>query len=75
MAALSLLAAATATAVSSGIICEDHRGHGRAFRMLQPENMDRIMHGAGQDKDSFWDYWNFRCPTTPSRCCSCPTLA
>eukprot|EP01052_Picozoa_sp_SAG31_P076719 SAG31_NODE_36016_length_317_cov_0.940367_1_plen_69_part_10 len=39
--------------------CQDHRGQNGDFRMLQPDNMDRIMHGAGQDAASFREYWNF----------------
>ena len=49
----------TATITSGAVVCKDHRGQGREFRMLQPDNMDLIMHGAGQDPASFRQYWDF----------------
>ena len=55
----ALLAAGLTMSSVAGLSCEDNRGQGGAFRMLQPDNMDLIMHGAGQDPTSFREYWNF----------------
>jgi hypothetical protein len=59
MALLLLAAVAGGAGPEAGVTCQDHRGQGQAFRMLQPDNMDLIMHGAGQDPDSFRAYWEF----------------
>ena len=56
-ALLAAAAVAPATTVAT-VVCADHRGQGRAFRYLQPNNMDLLLHGAGQSPDAFQAYWD-----------------
>ena len=53
---LALMLPATAAAA---VVCTDHRGQGGAFRYLQPDNMDLMLHGAGQSPAAFKSYWDF----------------
>lgn len=54
---------------SGGVVCKDHRGQGGGFRMLQPADMDLIMHGAGQDAASFRNYWTYMGNATKPMLC------
>jgi len=60
----ALVTAAAVGVAAGGVVCEDNRGQGGAFRMLQPADMDLVMHGAGQDAASFRDYWDYMGNTT-----------
>jgi hypothetical protein len=57
--ATTLVAVMASSSEAASITCRDNRGQGGAFRMLQPDDMDLVMHGAGQDPVSFRAYWNF----------------
>ena len=50
---------AAALSATETIVCEDHHGQGGGFRYLQPDNMDLILHGAGQSPGAFRAYWEF----------------
>ena len=45
--------------VAATVVCEDNRGQTGAFRYLQPDDMDLMLHGAGQSPAAFKSYWDF----------------
>lgn len=56
---LGTIMALLPAAVVAEVVCEDHRGQAGVFRYLQPDNMDLMLHGAGQSAAAFKAYWDF----------------
>lgn len=64
LALLLVVVVAAVRPCRATLTCEDRRGQSGAFRMLQPDDMNLILHGAGQDSASFQEYWEFMPPAT-----------